>query len=400
MSPIAIHRTGSDCQMPQWINKKHGEIMNCFCGDCGFMNDANAEFCESCGTKLKMLPSRIDDTQTAGQELPALTASLAGEVPGWQTNASSFATNALDQGKRLASATHAKVRSAHPHKFKAVAVIGATLIAWILLEFSHERNAPPSGWNYLAWTTFLLTLVPMSCGALMMLISGSITPNWFIKFSAWMDQRAAGSRVSGGRFNRFIARPALWSCEALDERASRIDDDMLRNGARVATYAFSVILFCLLLFWIAVLAITVVMLVIGIAITIFIIDAWDGTTGNSRRITGAMSAFRSSEGKVYSGTNVFNEQVTGRVDEDGNVYEGSNFFNEQKVGRIDAEGNRYEGTNVFNEQKVGRTDEEGNVHEGTNFFNERKTGRVDEAGNIYEGTNVFNERKVGRVEKK
>lgn len=375
--------------------------MNSVCGDCGCSNDADAKFCESCGTELKMLPSASDDAQTMAHESTRLAGTLGGDVAGGLAMASTLATGALDQGKRLSSGAHARILSAHPHKIKAVAVIGVTLLAWWLLERGHGLHAPPSGWNYLAWATFFLTLLPMSCGALMILISGSTTPGWLIKFSAWMDRRAAGSRVSNGRFNRFIARPALWSYEALSEHADRIKDDMLRNGAKVATYAFSVALFCLLLFWIATLVLTVVMLVICFAVTMFIIDAWDGTHGNSRRITGAMrGALRSSESKVYSGTNMFNERVAGRVDEDGTVYKGSNVFNEQKVGRVDAEGNRYEGTNVFNEQKVGRTDEDGNVYEGTNVFNERRTGRVDEDGNIYEGTNVFNERKVGRAEKK
>ena len=374
--------------------------MNSVCDDCGSRNDADAKFCESCGTKLKT-SSAIGDPQKPVQEPFGLTASLAMETPGPQSNASRFANDAVKQGKRLASDMRAKVQAAHPHTVKAVAVVVVTLLVWALLEYSQKRNAPPSGWNYLAWTAFLLTLVPTSCGALMILISGSTTPGWFIKFSEWMDRRAAGSRVSDGRFNRFIARPALWSYEALDEQASRVDDVMLRNGAKVASYAFSVIFFCLLLFWIAALVIAVVMLVVVIAVAAFIIDAYNGTSGTSSRVSGALKgAFRSSEGKVYSGTNMFNEQVTGHVDEDGNVYEGSHVFNEQKVGRIDADGNRYEGTNVFNEQKTGRTDEDGNIYEGTNDFNERKTGRVDEDGNIYEGTNMFNERKIGRVEKK
>jgi hypothetical protein len=374
--------------------------MNTVCEDCGFTNDADAKFCESCGTKLQLLPEVAGRSLMSAQPQVAPSADPAVEVQRRPSNASRLANEALDQGKRLAADVRAKIRAAHPHKLKAVAVIAATLVVWVLLELSHKRNAPPSGWNYLAWTTYLLTLIPLSCGAVLILVSGSSTPDWITKLSGWMDRRAAISRGSEGRFNRFVARPALWSYEALNECAGQVNDDMLRNGAKVAAYAFSIILFGLLLFWIAAIAISIVIFVVFAAVMMFVVDGVMGTS-NSSRISGALKGgLRSSEGKVYSGTNVFNEQVTGRVDKDGNVYEGTNIFNEQKVGRVDADGNRFEGTNVFNEGKTGRTDADGNIYEGTNIFNEEKVGRIDKDGNVFEGTNVFNEKKTGRVEKK
>ncbi len=56
----------------------------------------------------------------------------------------------------------------------------------------------------------------------------------------------------------------------------------------------------------------------------------------------------------------------------------------------------YSGTNWFNEEKIGRIDEYGNIIKGTSFFNEEKAGRIDENGNIYKGTNWLNEEKQGR----
>jgi len=300
------------------------------------------------------------------------------ELPVDKGSESNLVTGALDNGKRLVSDVRTKIQTAHPHKLKALAVIGATLLVWALLEYVQAPNKPPSGWRYVAWSIYLLTLVPMSCGALMILISGSGTPDWFIKFSDWLDQRAAGSHAGKSWFNRFIARPALWSYEVLSEKAARVDDDMFRNGAKASAYAFTVILFSMLLFWIAAFAIAVVLLGIGLAITLFIVNAFEGNNSNSSRILGAMKGVsQGSESTVYSGTNVFNEQVSGRVDVDGTVYQGSSFFNEQQVGRVDEDGNIYEGTNFFNEKMTGRVDEDGNVYEGTNFFNERKVGRIE-----------------------
>ncbi len=37
--------------------------------------------------------------------------------------------------------------------------------------------------------------------------------------------------------------------------------------------------------------------------------------------------------KIYSGTDWFNEELKGRVDEEGNIYKGTNWLNEEKQGR-------------------------------------------------------------------
>ncbi|MCL5030101.1 MAG: hypothetical protein M1480_13900 [Bacteroidetes bacterium] len=82
--------------------------------------------------------------------------------------------------------------------------------------------------------------------------------------------------------------------------------------------------------------------------------------------------------KIYVGTNWFNEELKGRVDEDGNIYKGTNWFSEEKIGRIDNDGTIYKGTSFFNEEKTGRIDKEGNIYKGSNWFNEEKQGRTGE----------------------
>jgi hypothetical protein len=102
--------------------------------------------------------------------------------------------------------------------------------------------------------------------------------------------------------------------------------------------------------------------------------------------------------KIYKGSNWFNEERAGSVDDDGNINEGSNWFTEEKVGRVDDDGNLHEGSNWFTEEKAGRIDDDGNIYEGSNWFTEEKVGRIDDDGNIYKGSNWFTEEKVGRVE--
>jgi hypothetical protein len=99
---------------------------------------------------------------------------------------------------------------------------------------------------------------------------------------------------------------------------------------------------------------------------------------------------------LYSGTNWFDEELKGRVDEQGNIYKGTNWLNEEKIGRLDNDGNIIRGTHFLNEEVVGRIDNQGNIHKGTNWFNEEKVGRIDKEGAVYQGTNWWNEKKIGR----
>lgn len=290
--------------------------------------------------------------------------------------------------------THPSAPAGNPHQMKAIGVIAGAGITWIALELVSRRYAAAPIWLALCWVGFLLTLVPLASGAALVLACGSHTPGWMESFARWMDRRAAKAKASNGRFNDYVVSPAMWSYETLDGYANSIRDGILRNGAKAATYVFALMLFAVLLYVLT----AIVLLVLVIMVAAFFINVFspDKTASNFR----SSPEPRSREATLHSGTSVFNEQVTGRVDADGNVFEGSSVFNERKVGRVDAEGHRYEGTSVFNERLTGRTDQDGNVLEGTSAFNERKTGRVDESGNVMEGSSVFNERKSGRIEKK
>ena len=204
----------------------------------------------------------------------------------------------------------------------------------------------------------------------------------------WIGHSEIKAAQQSGYFASFVKYPFLWSANKLYALSSKINNQFLKAGVRLAFFIYLTGLTVYLVFMVTIYAIAfaIIVGVFWIIATLFGVETKSNRT--SRKAT------------VYSGSSFLTERVTGRVDADGNVYEGSNVFNERKVGRVDDEGNRYEGTNVFNEQKVGHTDKDGNIIEGTNIFNEQKMGRIDEAGNVFEGSNVFNERKTGRVEKK
>lgn len=100
---------------------------------------------------------------------------------------------------------------------------------------------------------------------------------------------------------------------------------------------------------------------------------------------------------IYKGTNWFNEEKVGSIDDESNIYEGTNWFNEEKVGRVDEEGDIYKGSNWFTEEKTGRIDDDGNIYEGSSWFTEEKVGRIDDDGNVYKGSSWFTEDKVASV---
>ena len=279
-----------------------------------------------------------------------------------------------------------------PYQIHAIAVIAVAGLALFGLELIARRYSTAPIWLAACWIVFLLTLVPLASGSALILICGANTPKWMETFASWMDQRTAKANSSSGRFNEYVVSPTLMAYEALVGLSNKVSNSILRNGAKAATNVFAISLFFVLL-WVAY---VIVVLFVFFLIAGFLIEAFSNkdTDKNEGSETG------SRERTIYSGTNVFNEQITGRVDSDGNIYEGSTIFNEKLVGRVDADGNRYEGSNIFNENKIGRTDKDGNIFKGTNIFNEQKIGRVDEDGNRYEGTNIFNERKIGSTRQK
>lgn len=220
------------------------------------------------------------------------------------------------------------------------------------------------------------------------------------KVRQWHSRATAASSI----WARYVLRPPLWSVCRFCTWTDTFENRGVKNGARVAATLYLVGLWLLVIYFAALAAIAIAMLV---GVLYVIVQVLSSSSDSSETAT-ARSAGSSDEeevmarvglrGKrVYTGTNWFNEELRGRVDDDGHIYRGTNWHNEERIGRIDDEGNIFKGTNWMNEEMVGRIDEDGSLYKGTNWFNEEQTGRVDEDGSIYDGTNWFNEKKRGRT---
>ncbi len=234
------------------------------------------------------------------------------------------------------------------------------------------------------------------------------------KSSDWFAAKDSALAQSQAFWSKYVLRWVLWPFKKIGDLAAGIADRHWRSGVRILGYGC----FTFILLFVAAVAaymaivIAVAAFVIVVAFKVFVgeSDSRPTSTSSAR----SYSSYRDdspdvqsdddavgSPGvrgqKIYSGTNWFNEELKGRVDEEGNLYKGTNWFNEEKIGRIDDEGNVYSGTNWANEEKVGRIDQDGTLYKGSNWFTEEKTGRIDEDGTIHKGTNWLNEEKSGRT---
>lgn len=255
----------------------------------------------------------------------------------------------------------------------------------------------------------LLWISPLIIGGIIAAINSTGVNDSTENAESWARKMHAKVSQKTGWFYNLIINPVLWSIVKFCDWTDSFEHRGIKNGVRVAATLYLIAFWCLLLY----LAFMVVVVVVIVGVILYVIfkvllgsnedvkqgydkgrSVFKGSRSNQEDVT-ANVGLRGQ--KIYSGTNWFNEELQGRVDEDGNIYKGTNWFSEEKIGRIDKDGTIYQGTGFFNEEKVGRIDEDGNLHKGTNWFNEEKTGRIDEDSNIHKGTNWFNEEKTGRT---
>jgi hypothetical protein len=217
-----------------------------FCNHCGSEQDDSNAWCTNCGKA---------------------NASLSLPTP----EPSAILSEAIANPYVLRLLEHFK----KPYFREAVGVISVSVMAFILLVVIGDGRTT-SGFG---WLGFFLLLCPLSFGALVILFTGDVSPKWLTSFENWLDHRCAKAVESSGRFNDFVIYPSLWVYEKLNTTTDKIVDNTLRNGAKAASYIFTVCLFLLLLF----VAIEIVLLVIGIAIAAFIINAWGESNGSGQR---------------------------------------------------------------------------------------------------------------------
>ncbi len=258
-----------------------------------------------------------------------------------------------------------------------------------------------AGMNLLLWIS------PLLIGGIVALLNKDGINEFTEKIEAWIRERQQRTSISSNWFSSYILNSILWVVVKFSDWTDDFTHRGAKNGVRVAATLYFIATWLYILF--ALLAIAFFIAIAGVIIYIIFKVLLNNNEDFRKGFNAAHGVFGKKErddvtnyaglkgNKIYEGTNWFNEELKGRVDEQGNIYRGTNWFNEDKIGRIDEDGNIFSGTNFFNEEKVGRIDEDGNVHKGTNWFNEEKTGRIDEDGNIHKGTNWFNEEKTGRT---
>jgi len=254
----------------------------------------------------------------------------------------------------------------------------------------------------------ILLLTPLAIGGIIAAMNSESVNNTTEKAEAWTRKTQNYTSQKDGWFSRYLVNPVLWMIVKFSDWTDSFTHRGLKNGTRVAAtlYLIAAVSYLLIALFLFMVALAIGALVLYIVFKVLINSNENVRSGyetgksvfqntSQRQDVADMVGIRGQ--KIYSGTNWFNEELQGRVDEDGNLYSGTNWFSEEKIGRIDEEGTIYKGTNFLNEEKVGRIDVDGNIHKGTNWFNEEKTGRIDEDGNIHRGTNWFNEEKAGRI---
>jgi hypothetical protein len=280
--------------------------------------------------------------------------------------------------------------------------------------FAASSQAAPAGGrmkgtNNSPLVEIALLLLPLIFGALIAALNKDGINNFTEKIESHIRKLQTKIAPKQGRISRFVIKPLLWIIVKLCDWTDSFAHRGLKNGVRVTVtlYILTIWLFLLYTAFIVVAVIIIAMVVIYILLKFI-----PGGDSESTYVPTPRS-FRKQEPvkddiianvgqkgmKIYAGTNWFNEEMKGRIDDDGNIYKGTSWLSEAKIGRIDDNGNIYSGNNFFNEQKVGRIEKDGTVQKGSNWFTEEKVGRIDEDGNIFKGTSSLNEEKQGRTEK-
>jgi len=251
----------------------------------------------------------------------------------------------------------------------------------------------------------LLLLTPLIIGGIIALVNHDKTNDITENVESWFRKKHAKSRLKSNKLNNYIISPILWVIVKFSDWTDSFSHRGLKNGVRTTSvlYLIAACLFLLIFSFtfLIVLAFSIALLYFAFKV---LINSENGSGQTYRTILNSSQKQQNTlenvgarGKKVYAGSNWFNEELKGRVDEDGNIYTGTNFFNEDKIGRIDEEGTIYKGSSFFNEEKVGRIDDKGSLYKGSNWFTEEKKGRVSEDGTIHKGSNWFNEEKKGRT---
>lgn len=372
-------------------------MASAYCDQCGTLLDALQNSCNRCGAAL--IPLLAAPSSSRWQRMP-LAAKAA---------ATRHARVAVAAAHRITqrAALHAKQwrKSGAPALRQGVVAMrpavkywpfGAAMLALIAIMFASAQTP----WRWADWPVFLFLESPLLIGLAVAVARSENATGALDRCDAWVANRRTANAQRDGRFARWAIRPVLWTFSRFGAWTQPIENVHVRAGIKAASYLYLTGLVVYLA--IVVTMIIVVFAIMGIVITLLSIfidgeNPWDEV--GARKLRSRMPMGKRGA-TIVRGSNVFNEQVEGRVDLNGNIHQGTNVFNERKVGRIDGDGNVYAGTSMMNERKVGRMDDHGRVYEGSSVFDEKVAGRIDEQGHVHEGSGFLDERRVGRIVKK
>ena len=146
------------------------------------------------------------------------------------------------------------------------------------------------------------------------------------KAEAWIRRTQTKAAVKNGWFGRYIANPILWLIVRFSDWTDDFTHRGLKNGIRVAATLYLFALWCYILFvafmFVVVLAVCAFILYIIFKVLINSNDDVKQGYEKGRNVFSANNQKDSTDfaglsgKKIYSGTNWFNEELKGRVDEE------------------------------------------------------------------------------------
>ncbi len=188
----------------------------------------------------------------------------------------------------------------------------------------------------------LLWISPLIIGGVIAAINSSGVNDSTEKVEAWTRRMQAKVALETGWFYNLIIHPVLWIIVKFCDWTDSFEHRGLKNGVRVAATLYLIAAWCFLLY-LAFMAVLIV-LIVGVILYVIFKVLLSSNEEVNRGYEKGKRVFQSSRSnqddltenmglhgqKIYSGTNWFNEELKGRVDNEGYIYKGTNWFNEGK----------------------------------------------------------------------
>lgn len=206
-----------------------------FCHQCGVEigADPGARYCWSCGAD-----------QSEGAPAPAIaTSNVAAGM--WEDATTRVATIWDDPTTRAVT----------------VYVAGAIFLALVA---------------WLGGIEGVLLALPLTVGGVVALAKPDPVVRWLSTFESWTRAKHSRALTRQGRFSRWLVRPYLGGLQRIDSWTSRVDDESMRCGVRIAAYLYFSLIFCVAAFLAAYVALAVVVAIIMIIVMLWVLGEYLG----------------------------------------------------------------------------------------------------------------------------